>query len=82
MKIIVTIIPLNSFTNSFLCFSSFRRNERQEPNFWQVSGLVTRNISVLFKRNRALLQSYAEFKRILKKDCTTCYSCSYYSSMI
>ena len=49
----------------FICFSSFRRNERQESNFWQVSGLVTRNISVLFKRNRALLQSYAEFKRIL-----------------
>ena len=46
MKIIVTIIPTDLSTNSLLSlFLSFPRNQKQ-PKFQQVSGLVTRNISV------------------------------------
>ena len=41
-----------------------------------------RNSSVfLFIASRALLQSHAEFNRLLQRNFLTCYSCLYYSSM-
>ena len=46
MKIIVTIVPTNLVTKfGFISFLSFRRNQKQESNFQEVGGLVTRNIS-------------------------------------
>ena len=36
----------------------------------------------LFIASCAVLWRYAEFNRVLKKDFLTCYSCSYYCSMI
>ena len=45
MKIIVTVIPTDLVTNSPLSIF-FQRNEKQETNFQQVGGLVTRNIFV------------------------------------
>ena len=48
MKIIVTIIPTDLVTNSPLSsFLSFLTNQKQESDFQQVSGLVTRNIRVV-----------------------------------
>ena len=46
MKIIVTIISTDIVTNRFILFLSFLRNQKQESDFQQVGGLVTRNISV------------------------------------
>ena len=45
MKIIVTIIPTDLVT--FIYYLLFLRNQKQELNFRQVGGLVTRNITVL-----------------------------------
>ena len=46
MKITVTIIPTSLVRNSLLSLLlSFRRNQKQESNFQQVGGLVTRSIS-------------------------------------
>ena len=42
------------------------KNEKRESGFQQVGGLVTRNISIfLFIASQALLQSHAEFNRLL-----------------
>ena len=66
MKIIVTVIPKNLVTNLLFSSFSFLTNLKQESGFWQVGGLVTRNISVfLFIESRALLQSHTEFNRLL-----------------
>ena len=62
---------------AFILFLSFRRNQKQESNFQQAGGLVTRNISVLFIASRGLLQSHAEFNRTLYRDFVACYSCSH-----
>ena len=45
MKIMVTIIPTDLVSN-FLFFLSNLTNQKQESDFQQVSGLLTRNISV------------------------------------
>ena len=45
MKIIVTIIPIDLVTN-FILFLFFLANQKQELDFQQVGGLVTRNTSV------------------------------------
>ena len=46
MKIIAAIIPTDLVTNLlFFLFLSFLTNQKQEPGFQQVGGLVTRNIS-------------------------------------
>ena len=64
MKIIVTIIPTDLVTN--LLLSSFCPFQKQESGFQQVGGLVTRNISdFLSVTSRAILQSHAEFNRLL-----------------
>ena len=42
--IIVTIIPTN-LKFAFITFLSFRRNQKQESNFQQVGGPLTRNLS-------------------------------------
>ena len=51
----------------FISFSSFRRNERQKLNFWQVSGLATRNISLFCLKEIALyfkvMPNSKEFKK-------------------
>ena len=67
MKIIVTVIPTDIVTKfAFILFLSFLENQKQESDFQQVDGLVTRNISVfLFIASRALLKRYAEFRRLL-----------------
>ena len=47
MKIIITIIPTDLFTNlALILYLSFLTNQKQESSFKQVAGLVTRNISV------------------------------------
>ena len=67
MKIIVTIIPSDLVTKFvFILFLPFLANKKQESGLQQVHGLVTRNISVfLFIASRGLLQSHAEFNRLL-----------------
>ena len=56
----VFIIPADLVTNLILS------NQKQESDFQQVGGLLTRNRSVfLFIASRALLRSYAEFNRLL-----------------
>ena len=47
MKVIVTIIPSDLVTNLILSFFLFfLKSQKQESDFQQVGGLVTRNISV------------------------------------
>ena len=56
------------FTNQFffILFLSFHTIQEQEPRFEQVVSLVTRNFSLfLFIVSRGLLQSHAEFNRLL-----------------
>ena len=49
MKIIVTIIPTDSVTNSLLfSFCPFFQTKKQELGFQQVDGLVTRNIFAFY----------------------------------
>ena len=79
----MNIFPKRLATNSLLSlFLSIHRNQKQESNFQEVGGLVTRNISLLVIASRALLRSSAEFNKLLQPDFLTCYSCSYYSSML
>ena len=67
MKLIIAVIPTDLVTNLLLSsFFPFFTSQKQESCFQQVDGLVTRNISVfLFIASRALLQSHAEFNRLL-----------------
>ena len=60
-KMIVTIIPSNSYKFPFIFFLLLLINQKQESVFQQVGALVKRNISVFFIVSRALLQSHAEF---------------------
>ena len=41
-----------------------------------------KNIFFLFRESHALLQGHDEFKRFLKRNFITCYSCSYYSFIL
>ena len=43
MKIIATIIPTSLVTSSLSFFLSLHKNQKQESNFQQVDGVVTRN---------------------------------------
>ena len=55
MNIIVTIIPTDLVTNSHLSsFCLFFTNQKQESDFQQVGGLITRNISVFLFQQVAL----------------------------
>ena len=63
---------------------SFPTNQTQESSFhsakwWSANG---KYFCFLFITSRVLLQSHAEFNRLLWKNFLTCYSCLYYSSMI
>ena len=70
MEIVVIIILTDLVTNLLLSsFCPFLTNQKQELGIQQVGGLVTR-ISEF-----ALLQSYAEFNRLLRRDFLTCCSC-------
>ena len=72
-----------SYKFTFILFLlSFLTNQKQELGFQQVGRLVTRNYCFLFIESRTLLQSHAKFKRLFWRNFLTCYSCSYYSSMI
>ena len=60
MKISVTIIPTDLVINSPLSsFYPFLQTQTQ------VGGLITRNISFLFVASCTLLQTHAEFNRLL-----------------
>ena len=71
-----------SYKLAYIPVLSSHRNQIQHLNFQDVGYLVTRNICFLFIVSRALLQRYTEVNRLLQKDFLTCYSFSYYSSMI
>ena len=45
---------LQIFTNKFLSFLSFRKNQRHKSNFQQVGNLVKKNISVFLLQQVAL----------------------------
>ena len=72
-----------SYKLAFILFLSFLKNQKQESGFQQVSDLVTGDISVfcLYIASGTLLQSQAEFNRLLSRNFLTCYSSSYDSSM-
>ena len=69
MKIYVTIIPTDLVRNFLLPFLLFfLTNQKQESNFQQAGGLITRSIPVfLFIGSCALLQSHVEFNRLYKE---------------
>ena len=71
-----------SFKFAFVPFSFFSRNQKQESNFQKVGGLVTTNICFLFIESKALFQRHTGFNTLLEGNFLTCYSCSYYSSII
>ena len=50
---------------AFILFLSVLANQKQEPGFKQVGGVVVRNISFLFIASRDQLQSHTEFNRLL-----------------
>ena len=54
-----------SYKFAFILFLSFLRNQKQESSFQLASGLVTRNICFLFISNHTIIQSHAEFNRLL-----------------
>ena len=62
----------------------------QKHRNWSHHGTVVRNISKMFLKyfcfsfivSRALLQSHSEFSRLLKRNFLTCYSSSYYNSIV
>ena len=60
MKIIVTIIPIDLV---YIPFLSFHRNQKQESNFQQTGGLVTRN-SFYFCYFKGMPNSIDFYKRI------------------
>ena len=80
MKIIVTIIRIDLDTN-FILFLSFLANQKQELDFQQVGGLVTRNTSV-FCSQRVTLYFTAMPRLTFIRNFLTCYSCLYCSCMI
>ena len=83
MKIIVTIIPANLATNSLLSlFCLFVETNNKNQIFTKLVIWQREIFYFLFIASSALLQRYAEFNRLLKKDFLTCYSCSYYNSMV
>ena len=83
MKIIVTIISKYLVTN--LLLSSFSISYKLKTRTWFSGSWWSgkeKKFCLLFIVSRALLQSHAEFNRILYRNLPTCYSCSYCSSMI
>ena len=82
MKIIVTIIPtdLVAKLSSFYHFLHIRNK-----NFVFSKLVVYSNekyFCFLFIASCALLESHAKCNRLLLRNFLTCYSCSYYSSML
>ena len=69
MKIILTITPTGLVSESRIRFS---------PSWWSGN---KKYFWFLFIASRPLLQSHAEFSRLLWKYFRTCYSCLCYSSM-
>ena len=83
MKIIVTIIAKYVVTNLFL--SSFFISYKLKTRIWFSASWWSGNekyFCFLFIASRALLQSHAEFNRLLERNFLTCYSCTYYSFMV
>ena len=84
MKIIVTIIPTDLVTNLLLS-SFFFLSYKPKTRTWFSASWWSGNekyFCFLFIGSRALLQSHAEVNRLLYRNFLTCYSCSYYSSMV
>ena len=75
MKIIGAIIP------TYLVMS-FHRNQKQETCFQEIGGLVTRNVPVFIYSESCSTSRHVEFNRLLQRNFLTCYSYSYYSSMV
>ena len=64
------------------CFCLFLKTKNKNQVFSKlVVWLLETFLFFLFIACRTLLQSYAEFNRLLQRNLLTCYSCSYYSSM-
>ena len=82
MKRIATIIPTdlvtNSLLSSFWTFLQTKTRIRFSASWWSGN---EKYFCSLFIASRALLQSDAEFNRLLKRNFITCYSCLYFSSM-
>ena len=85
MKIIVTIIPSYLVRNLLLsCFFFFFISYKPKRRIWFSASWWSVNekyLCFLFIARRALLQSHAEFNRLLQRNSHTCCSCSYYISM-
>ena len=71
-----------SYKFTFILLLSFLTNKKQESDFQQIGGLVTRNISVFSESSSTSNPCQIQSTFIKKKNFLTCYSCSYYSSMI
>ena len=70
----------SSYKFTYISFSSFCRNQKQESSFKQVGFLVTRNISTFGLREVALY--FSDFNGFLLRPCFALYSNSYYTSML
>ena len=65
----------------FIPSLSFPRNQKQESNFQEVEGLVTKNITFfVYRESGAILHSRAEFNRPLQRNFIICYSCFFIES--
>ena len=83
MKIIVTIIPTDLVNNSLLSsFCPFLQTKNKNQFFHKWWSGNEKYFYFLFIASHALLQSHAEFNRLLQMTFLACYSCSYYSSML
>ena len=54
-----------SYKFALILFLSFLTSQKEESGFQQNGGLVMRNTSIFFLASHALLQSHAEFNRLL-----------------
>ena len=82
MKIIVTTIPTDLVTNRF--YPLFALPYKQKTIMFSASRLSgnKKYFCFLFTASHALLQSHAEFNRLLKRNFLTCNSYCYFSSML
>ena len=83
MKIIATIIPKDLGIDSLLsCFCPFLQTKNKikfSGSWWSGN---KKYFCFLFRASCAPLQSHVEFSRLLLRNFLTCYSCSYYSSIV
>ena len=68
--------------SSYPFFYSFIETKSKNQIFCKLKSYHEKYFCVLFIASRALLQSHADFKRLLQRIFLTCYSYSYYNWMI